>query len=120
MSFDGPQRLGDYLLIERIGEGGMAEVFRAQYGGDDHSVGPMSQVAVKRIKPALFKAPEFLIFREMFLNEAKLVRSLQHPNLARVYALLEATDQDLGMKVPFIVGEFINGHQLWELMRIAT
>src|SRR3569832_1612994 len=111
MSFDGPQRLGDYLLIERIGEGGMAEVFRAQYGGDDHSVGPMSQVAVKRIKPALFKAPEFLIFREMFLNEAKLVRSLQHPNLARMHMLNEAVDKAMGVKVPFIVGEYIRGPQ---------
>lgn len=120
MSLESPQRLGDYLLIERIGEGGMAEVFRAQYGGEEHSVGPMSQVVVKRIKPALFKQPEFPIFREMFLNEAKLVRSLHHPNLARVYALLEAVDDDLGVKVPFIVGEYIKGSQLWELMRIAT
>jgi serine/threonine-protein kinase len=83
-------------------------------------VGTNAQVVVKRIKPALFKAPEFPIFREMFLNEAKLVRSLQHPNLARVHALLEAVDQSLGMKVPFIVGEYIRGQQLWQLMRIAT
>jgi serine/threonine protein kinase len=120
MTFTGPARLGDYLLVERIGEGGMAEVFRAQYGGDEHSVGPQSAVVIKRIKPELFQKPEFPIFREMFLNEAKLVRSMQHPNLARVYALLEATDDKLGQKVPFIVGEYIRGNPLWELMRIAT
>ena len=54
MSGNSLPRLGDYLLIERIGEGGMAEVFRAQYSGDEHSVGPMSVVVVKRIKPDLF------------------------------------------------------------------
>ncbi len=120
MSGQSLPRLGDYLLIERVGEGGMAEVFRAQYSGDEHSVGPMSVVVVKRIKPELFNKPEFPIFREMFLNEAKLVRSLQHPNLARVYALLEAVDPDLQKKIPFIVQEFVRGHQLWELLRIAT
>lgn len=121
MAREGPQVLGDYLLIERIGEGGMAEVYRAQYTGQAHSAGPQNEVVVKRIKPGLFKATEFPIFREMFLNEAKLVRSLQHPNLARVHALLEAVDKNLGnIKVPFIVGEYIRGHQLWQLMRIAT
>lgn len=120
MSGNSLPRLGDYLLIERIGEGGMAEVFRAQYSGDEHSVGPMSVVVVKRIKPDLFNKPEFPIFREMFLNEAKLVRSLQHPNLARVYALLEAVDPELHKKVPFIVQEYVRGYQLWELLRIAT
>jgi serine/threonine-protein kinase len=120
MAGSGMLRLGNYLLIDRLGEGGMAEVFLAQYSGGEHSVGRESQVVVKRIKPSLYKSTEFPVFREMFLNEAKLVRSLQHPNLARMYALLEAVDEELGVKVPFIVGEFIRGTQLWELMRLAT
>lgn len=120
MADSGILRLGNYLLIDRLGEGGMAEVFLAQYSGGEHSVGPQSQVVVKRIKPSLYKSAEFPVFREMFLNEAKLVRSLQHPNLARMYALLEAVDEDLGVKVPFIVGEYIRGTQLWELMRLGT
>ena len=37
-----------------------------------------------------------------------------------MYALLEAVDEDLGVKVPFIVGEYIRGVQLWELMRLGT
>lgn len=120
MADSGILRLGNYLLIDRLGEGGMAEVFLAQYSGGEHSVGPQSQVVVKRIKPSLYKSAEFPVFREMFLNEAKLVRSLQHANLARMYALLEAVDDDLGVKVPFIVGEYIRGTQLWELMRLGT
>jgi serine/threonine protein kinase len=120
MSGDGLPRLGDYLLLKRIGEGGMAEVFLAQYSGEEHSVGPQSQVVVKRIKPELFSKPEYPVFREMFFNEAKLVRELSHPNLARMYSLHEAKDSERGHKVPFIVGEYVQGTQLWELMRIAT
>ena len=112
--------MGDYLLLKRIGEGGMAEVYLAQYSGADHSVGPQSQVVVKRIKPELFSKPDYPVFREMFLNEAKLVRELSHSNLARIYALNEAVDSEVGAKVPFIVGEYVQGSQLWELMRIAT
>ena len=120
MADSGIQRLGSYLLIDRLGEGGMAEVYLAQYGGGEHSVGPANQVVVKRIKPSLYKSTEYPVFREMFLNEAKLLKSLQHPNLARMYALMEAVDDDLGIKVPFIVGEYVRGTQLWELLRIAT
>ena len=75
----------------------MAEVYLAQYSGGEHSVGPANQVVVKRIAVAL-QEHGFPVFREMFLNEAKLVRSLQHPNLARMYALLEAVDDELGVK----------------------
>src|SRR4051794_40553453 len=108
MSEQSPQRLGDYILMERIGEGGMAEVFRAQYTGEDPSAAHTAQIVIKRIKPALFQEPEYPIFREMFLNEAKLVRSLSHPNLARMFELKEAFDPTLNRKVPFIIGEFIN------------
>lgn len=116
------QVLGDYRLIELVGEGGMAEVYRAQYRGKAGS-GPGSpdgEVVLKRIRPALFKQPEFPIFREMFLNEAKLVHGLHHPNLARMHTLGEGLDKSLGIKVPFIVGEYIRGLQLWKLLRTAT
>lgn len=100
----------------------MAEVYRAQYRGKA-GAGPNTpdgEVVLKRIRPALFNQPEFPIFREMFLNEAKLVHGLHHPNLARMHTLGEGLDKSLGVKVPFIVGEYIRGLQLWKLLRIAT
>ncbi len=131
MASQGQQVLGDYLLIELVGEGGMAEVYRARPIKDRAGQGHAGrgkpraaeggeEVVIKRIKPGLFNQPEFPIFREMFLNEAKLVRGLSHPNLARMHTLGEGHDQSLGIKVPFIVGEYIHGHQLWKLLRIAT
>jgi serine/threonine protein kinase len=113
-------RLGDYVLVERIGEGGMAEVFRARFIGRPTASNPGGSVVIKRIRPYLFSQPEFPIFREMFLNEARLVRKLSHPNLARVFSLHEARDPETGMMVPFIVGELVEGRELWALMRIAT
>ena len=71
MAATGPQALGDYLLIEQVGEGGMAEVYRAQYVGKGVSLGPNTEVVVKRIKPSLFKSTEFPIFREMFLQRSE-------------------------------------------------
>ncbi len=98
----------------------MAEVFRAVYGGQISTSGPIGTVVVKRIRPELFQQKEFPIFREMFVNEAKLVKRLSHPNLARVFELCEAKDAATGVTVPFIVGEFIRGRDLWSLMRQVT
>jgi serine/threonine-protein kinase len=115
--------LGDYRLLELVGEGGMAEVYRAQFIGKSRPSGMESEVVLKRIKPALYNQPEFPIFREMFLNEARLVHELSHPNLARMHTLGEGIDRSHGgnaQKVPFIVGEYIRGQQLWKLLRIAT
>jgi serine/threonine protein kinase len=118
MASQGQQVLGDYLLIELVGEGGMAEVFRAQYTG--RAAGHEPEVVLKRIKPELFNAPEFPIFREMFLNEAKLVHGLQHPNLARMHTLGEGLDKSRGVRIPFIVGEYIRGNTLRKYLGLAT
>ena len=74
--------------------------------------GPVGAVVVKRIRSELSSQPEFPIFRDMFLNEARLVRRLSHPNLARVFELLEADDPITGVRVPFIVGEYVQGRDL--------
>ena len=73
------QPYGPYLLLEKIGSGGMAEVFRAVRGGPE---GFMRLFAVKRIIPRHAESREFL---EMFCNEARLSALLNHPNLVQVY-----------------------------------
>jgi serine/threonine protein kinase len=66
-------RLGDYELVERVGGGGMAEVYRAKqltaFG---------REVALKVIRPGLSENEKF---RERFLREAQAISRLSHPNI---------------------------------------
>jgi len=70
-----------YRLIERIGSGGMAEVFRATGVGPD---GFERAFIIKRIHPRLSQAPEFV---SMFVHEAKILARLIHPNIVQVFEL---------------------------------
>ena len=71
--------MGKYFLHERLGAGGMAEVFRATYcpeGGFEKTV------AIKRILPAFANRPHFT---RLFLQEARLCARLNHPNVVQVF-----------------------------------
>ena len=70
--------LGKYLLHERIGAGGMAEVFRASYSPEG---GFEKTVAVKKILPNFADDLEFI---ELFRQEAALCSRLNHPNVVQV------------------------------------
>jgi serine/threonine-protein kinase len=70
--------MGKYLLLDRLGAGGMAEVFRARYcpeGGFERTV------AVKRVLPAYSQNEEFV---RLFREEARLGALLNHPNIVQV------------------------------------
>lgn len=69
---------GPYELLERIGVGGMAEVFRARRRGED---GFTREVAVKRILPQLLNSERQV---RMFMDEARILSHLDHPNIAQV------------------------------------
>jgi eukaryotic-like serine/threonine-protein kinase len=68
-----------YRLTEKIGTGGMAEVFRAVGEGPEGFERPF---VVKRIHPHLCDAPEFV---RMFVDEAKISARLIHPNIIQVF-----------------------------------
>ena len=69
---------GRYRIIERVGQGGMGEVFRAQ----DLRIGQL--VALKFISAAHSENSSAL---QMFLSEVRLARQISHPNVCRVYAI---------------------------------
>ncbi len=77
-SFDA-EPFGKYFLIDRIAVGGMAEVFRARTYGEG---GFEKELVLKRILPHLTDNADFV---QMFVEEAKLTVSLQHPNIVQVY-----------------------------------
>ncbi len=99
---------GPYRLIERIAVGGMAEVFKAKRGGVE---GFEKIVAVKRILPHLSDNKEFV---DMFVDEAKMVARLSHPNIVQIF--------DLGRIEGsyYIAMEYVHGHDLRTIERRAA
>ena len=75
--------LGPYAVTAKIGEGGMGEVYRARDTKLDRDV------ALKVLPEAFTKDPDRLA---RFEREAKVLASLNHPNIAAIYGLEEADD----------------------------
>src|SRR5450755_4522081 len=75
---------GRYRLLGRIGEGGMAEVFRALMTGPE---GFERELVLKRILPRLSETGDF---KTMFIREAKISALLLHPNIVQIYEFGEA------------------------------
>jgi len=98
------ERFGRYLLVESIGSGGMAEVFRAIVIG---AAGFTRPVAIKRVLPNLSKDEQLV---EMLIAEAKLAASLSHPNIIPIL--------DLGREAGsyFMAMEFVAGQTLRALL----
>jgi len=94
------ERFGQYILMEHIATGGMAEVFKARMVG---MKGFQKTVAIKRILPHLTDNDEFVT---MFIDEAKLAAQLNHNNIIHIY--------DLGKidRSYYIAMEYIEGHDL--------
>ncbi|HEY5950417.1 MAG TPA: serine/threonine-protein kinase [Kofleriaceae bacterium] len=91
--------VGRYELIEEIGEGGMATVFRAK----DREL--RREVAIKVLFPHLARRPDVV---RRFHREARAAAGLEHPNILRVYDVGGAEADD----PPYIVMELIRGHSL--------
>jgi tRNA A-37 threonylcarbamoyl transferase component Bud32 len=98
-------RLGKYEILRRISVGGMAEIFLARAAG---LPGFKKLVVIKRILPQLAQKSEFL---EMFLDEARIAATLQHPNIVQTYDVAVAGGNY------FIAMEFLHGEDLHALLR---
>jgi serine/threonine-protein kinase len=71
-------------LLGRIGEGGMAEVYRAVMTGPE---GFERELVLKRILPRLSESGDF---KTMFVREAKICALLLHPNIVQIYEFGQA------------------------------
>ena len=100
-----PVQFGKYTLFERIGRGGMADVFKGRVQGP---AGFERVFVVKRILPHLSDDPTF---NQMFVEEAKLSARLNHPNIVQVFELGAVEDEY------FISMEYVRGRDLAETMR---
>ena len=97
-----PRRIASYSLLEPIGHGGMATVYRAHQESLDRTV------AIKVLADHLAASAEFM---ERFRREARTAANLHHPNVITVH--------DFGQDergVPYLVLEFVEGATLADLM----
>ena len=108
---DGVRQLaGRYQIGERIGRGGMADV----YVGTDTRLG--RRVAIKLLKPSLASDPAF---RSRFRREAQDAAKMAHPTIVRIFdageeSIREATGAET--LVPFIVMEYVDGRLLKDIV----
>ncbi len=93
------QTLGRYRIVEKIGAGGMGEVYRAR---DEHLA---RDVAVKVLPPGTLGDESA---RRRFHKEALTLSQLNHPNIATIH------DFDTQQAVDFLVMEYIPGITLSE------
>jgi eukaryotic-like serine/threonine-protein kinase len=89
------RRLHAYELVERIGEGGMGEIWLAI----DTREGRAQRCAIKLLKQRSREAEARLV------REARLSRRLQHPNVVEVRELLRSSDGMLGLVMEHLQGE---------------
>ncbi len=100
-----PRRFGKYLLVDRLGTGAAAEVFRARVENGSDS----DDVAVKRILQHIIENENFV---SMFIDEAAIMASLRHPNIVEIF---EFGDIDGSL---YITMEFIPGDDLHHLTEV--
>src|SRR5574341_767141 len=97
MSFTVGENVGPYRVVEQLGQGGMATVFKAYHTALER------YVAIKVMHPAFKEDPNFLA---RFKREAQVVARLEHPNVVPIYDYAEHNG------APYLVMKFVEGETL--------
>ena len=97
MSFKAGENVGPYRIMEQLGQGGMATVYKAYHAALDR------YVAVKALHQAF---NEDSTFTARFQREARVVAKLEHPHIVPVYDYSEHEAR------PYLVMKFIEGDTL--------
>lgn len=97
MPFHAGTQVGPYRILEQLGQGGMATVYKAYHASLDR------YVAIKVLHRAFM---EDASFHARFQREARVVARLEHPNIVPVYDYAEHEEQ------PYLVMKFIEGETL--------
>lgn len=96
------QSLPGYRILRVLGSGGMGTVYLAE----EEALG--RRVAIKVVSDFFSRQPEY---RARFVREARLMATIEHPNVVRVYSFGEANDR------PYLVMEYVEGEMLAERIR---
>lgn len=101
MPFGIGESVGPYQILEQLGQGGMATVFKAYHPALDRDV------AIKVLHPAFTEDKNFLA---RFQREARVVAKLDHPNIVPIFDFAEHEGR------PYLVMKYINGETLKALL----
>jgi serine/threonine protein kinase len=93
--------LGPYRLLDQLGAGGMATVYKAYHAAMDR------YVAIKVLPPHLARDPNF---RARFQQEARVIARLEHRHILPVYDVAEEHD------IPYLVMRYTDGGDLNNLL----
>ncbi len=99
------RKLGRYELLEEVGTGGMARVFRAVRAGP---MGFRKEVALKQILPHVSREEKLV---QALINEARVGGYLRHRNLVEIYEFEHIDDHYV------LSMEFVDGHTLHRVLR---
>lgn len=99
------KKLGDYLLLEKIAQGGMAQVFKAKTIDPN---GIERLVVIKRILPHIASDPEYV---NMLIDEAKIAVHFNHGNIAQIYDLGRVGEDY------FMAMEYVDGKTIGQILR---
>ncbi|MBT3181868.1 MAG: serine/threonine protein kinase [Deltaproteobacteria bacterium] len=98
-----PRQVGQYYLMEKIAQGGMAEIFKG-LSYDVHGI--KKTVCIKKILPHIAASEEFI---DSLIDEAKIAVKLVHGNIAQTYDLGKVADDY------FMVMEYVDGKSLSQI-----
>lgn len=101
------RKIGKFDIVERLGRGGMAEVYRAYHASLDR------YVAIKVLHAFLADDPEF---KTRFEREARNVARLKHPNIVQVYDF----DYDEPSESYYMVMELVEGPTLKDRLQASA
>jgi serine/threonine protein kinase len=121
MSLAPGQQIGDYLILQELGAGGMGKVYKVQNVISDRLE------AMKVLLPDLTRDSDLA---DRFLREIKVQASLEHPNIARLHTAMRA-DNQLLMLMEFVEGRTVESlftperpmpldHAVWHCMQVLS
>jgi len=103
-----PRPFGKYMLLDLIGTGGMAEIYKARAVGPD---GFEKILVIKKILPELASNKAFI---NLLVAEAKVTSLLNHPNIVQIHELGEVAQQY------YIAMELVEGADLLNILSACT
>lgn len=121
MSLAPGQQIGDYLILQELGAGGMGKVYKVQNVISDRLE------AMKVLLPDLTRDSDLA---DRFLREIKVQASLEHPNIARLHTAMRA-DNQLLMLMEYVEGRTVESlfaadrpmpldHAVWHCMQVLS